>query len=319
PTSGTCHPVIPTEPPASPRSRSATHPGSPTSWRRWWSAGASARRRACRSNSRRKAPRLPPRVMSALSRAPTAPRWRSSKRPRSSWCRSATWTRSSRPPKEKATDRSPTGAALTRRSSAACSPGSAAVSTIARSSCASAFGCCAATMVARWTSTDRTQPATTPQSRYGTLIELPVNRQNPVDTAELLRELRIDREGRPSRTRRRWLILALIAIVVLAAALWVAWSRLSASTVRTVTARAAAPAGGAASILDASGYVTARRQATVSAKITGKVTEVLIEEGMRVSEGAVLARLDDTEAKAQLALARAQLAAARSQDGEIRA
>jgi RND family efflux transporter MFP subunit len=65
--------------------------------------------------------------------------------------------------------------------------------------------------------------------------------------------------------------------------------------------------------------VTARRQATVSAKITGKVTEVLIEEGQRVQEGAVLARLDDTEARAQLVLARAQLAAARSQEGEIRA
>jgi RND family efflux transporter MFP subunit len=140
-----------------------------------------------------------------------------------------------------------------------------------------------------------------------------------VDTAELLRELRIDRDGRPGRTRRRWLVLGLLALVVVAAALWVAWSRFSAPTVRTVTARAAAPAGGASSILDASGYVTARRQATVSAKITGKVTEVLIEEGMRVVEGAVLARLDDTEAKAQLALARAQLAAARSQDGEIRA
>ena len=88
---------------------------------------------------------------------------------------------------------------------------------------------------------------------------------------------------------------------------------------RTVVARAATPAGGAGSVLDASGYVTARRQATVSAKITGKVTEVLIEEGMRVREGAVLARLDDTEAKAQLALTRAQLGAARSQDGEIRA
>src|SRR5262249_45745047 len=57
----------------------------------------------------------------------------------------------------------------------------------------------------------------------------------------------------------------------------------------------------------------------VSAKITGKVAEVNIEEGMKVAEGAVLARLDDTEAKAQLALARAQLLATRSQLGEIRA
>jgi RND family efflux transporter MFP subunit len=92
----------------------------------------------------------------------------------------------------------------------------------------------------------------------------------------------------------------------------------AATTVRTAVARAVSPASGG-SVLDASGYVTARRQATVSAKITGKVTEVLIEEGMRVEEGAVLARLDDTEAKAQLALARAQLTAARSQLAEIRA
>jgi RND family efflux transporter MFP subunit len=143
--------------------------------------------------------------------------------------------------------------------------------------------------------------------------------QSTVDTSELLRELRIDRDGRPPRTRRRRLLVAAAVLVALGVGAWLAWGRLSTPTVRTVAARAAAPEGGAASVLDASGYVTARRQATVSAKITGKVTEVLIEEGMRVQEGAVLARLDDTEARQQLALARAQLAAARSQDGEIRA
>src|SRR5215813_4073476 len=89
--------------------------------------------------------------------------------------------------------------------------------------------------------------------------------------------------------------------------------------VHTAVARAVTDAGAAPSVLDASGYVTARRQATVSAKITGKVVAVLLEEGMRVEEGAVLARLDDTEAKAQLSLSRAQLTAARSQLAEIRA
>src|SRR5216117_354434 len=149
---------------------------------------------------------------------------------------------------------------------------------------------------------------------------MPVNRQDTVDTSELLRELRIDRDGRPPRARWRRLVVAVVALVALGAGAWLAWSRISTPAVRTVAARAATPAGGGVgSVLDASGYVTARRQATVSAKITGKVTEVLIEEGMHVSEGAVLARLDDTEAKAQLALARAQLGAARSQDGEIRA
>ena len=53
--------------------------------------------------------------------------------------------------------------------------------------------------------------------------------------------------------------------------------------------------GGAASVLNASGYVTARRRATVSSKITGKVVEVNVEEGMAVREGQVLARLDDAQ------------------------
>ena len=101
--------------------------------------------------------------------------------------------------------------------------------------------------------------------------------------------------------------------------LWFSLTRLELPTVRIAVARAASQASGTGSVLDASGYVTARRQATVSAKITGKVTEVLIEEGMRVQEGDVLARLDDTEAQAQLALARAQVTATRAQLAEIRA
>jgi RND family efflux transporter MFP subunit len=64
-------------------------------------------------------------------------------------------------------------------------------------------------------------------------------------------------------------------------------------------------------ILNASGYVVARREATVSSKFTGKVMDVLIEEGHPVKAGQVLAHLDDTQARAALALADAQLAAAR--------
>jgi RND family efflux transporter MFP subunit len=139
-----------------------------------------------------------------------------------------------------------------------------------------------------------------------------------MDTSELLKELRIDRDGQPPRARRRGVVVAAVVVVLAAVAVWLAVGPLAPPTVRTGLVRAGA-SGAAGSVLDASGYVTARRQATVSAKVTGKVTEVRIEEGMRVEEGAVLARLDDTEAKAQLALARAQLAAAQSQEGEIRA
>jgi RND family efflux transporter MFP subunit len=139
-----------------------------------------------------------------------------------------------------------------------------------------------------------------------------------MDTSELLKELRIDRDGQPPRARRRGVVVAAVVVVLAAVAVWLAVGPLAPPTVRSALVRAGA-SGAAGSVLDASGYVTARRQATVSAKITGKVTEVRIEEGMRVEEGAVLARLDDTETKAQLALARAQLAAAQSQEGEIRA
>jgi len=71
--------------------------------------------------------------------------------------------------------------------------------------------------------------------------------------------------------------------------------------------------GASSSVLDASGYVVARRMATVSAKITGKVREVMIEEGMRVEEGQVMATLDPIDANAQRSLSASQLEAARSQ------
>ena len=64
-----------------------------------------------------------------------------------------------------------------------------------------------------------------------------------------------------------------------------------------------------ATILNASGYVTARRRATVSSKVTGKLVNVLVEEGMAVRQGQILARLDDSTLRSQLALAEARLAA----------
>lgn len=72
-----------------------------------------------------------------------------------------------------------------------------------------------------------------------------------------------------------------------------------------------------ASVLDATGYVVARLQATVSAKTTGKVREILVEEGMPVRKGQVIARLDDSVERAELALALAQVDAARSAVGEL--
>jgi RND family efflux transporter MFP subunit len=140
------------------------------------------------------------------------------------------------------------------------------------------------------------------------------------DNAQLLRELRIDRREAPppARSRLPWILGVVAVLLLVGAGAWWA-TRGGAPEVRTATARAiGAGASGPASVLDASGYVTARRQATVSSKITGKVVEVMVEEGMRVEEGQVLARLDTLDAGAQRALAQSQLEAARAQLQEIR-
>ncbi len=135
-------------------------------------------------------------------------------------------------------------------------------------------------------------------------------------SADLLKELRIDRRPGTVRKKRLWPILLGAGIAIIVALVLLAGAR--PVEVETAKSRSAAE-GGPASVLDASGYVTARRIATVSSKITGKVKEVLIEEGQRVSEGQVLARLDPVDADAQRSLSQAQLASAHSQLAEARA
>lgn len=143
-----------------------------------------------------------------------------------------------------------------------------------------------------------------------------------MDKAELLKELRIDRDTPPAgRPRAAWWALAIAVTVVAAAVAAYVWAGGAerATLVRVATVQSAGPVGAGRSVLDATGYVTARRIATVSAQVTGKVETVLIEEGMQVAEGDVLATIDDTEWRAQVALAEAQLESARSQLAEIQA
>ena len=120
-----------------------------------------------------------------------------------------------------------------------------------------------------------------------------------------------------SPLRTLWVVLSLVIAVVIAMAGW-PLARPKAVAVHVVMAREVAHAGGERTVLNASGYVTARREATVSSKVTGKVVEVLIEEGTNVKEGQVLARLDDTNARASLLLAQAQLASAKAALAETR-
>ena len=142
-----------------------------------------------------------------------------------------------------------------------------------------------------------------------------------MDKSDLLKELRIDRdapvEGASNRMRL-WIGLGTAVLVMAAIAAW--WlARDPAIEVTVAPARALPATSAGTSVLDATGYVTARRQATVSAKITGKVRDVRIEEGQRVEAGEILATLDDSEARVEVALRGAQVAAARAQLAEAEA
>jgi RND family efflux transporter MFP subunit len=132
------------------------------------------------------------------------------------------------------------------------------------------------------------------------------------DLKEELAALRLEREPSVPHTSRRW-VGWLVLVVLLAAVGGGAWWWLSRERPIEVETAAVSTrqAGTQAAVLNATGYVTARRRATVSSKITGKVVEVNIEEGMAVAEGQILARLDSETQRAAVALAQAQAEAAR--------
>ncbi|HEX3849218.1 MAG TPA: efflux RND transporter periplasmic adaptor subunit [Steroidobacteraceae bacterium] len=141
------------------------------------------------------------------------------------------------------------------------------------------------------------------------------------EKSALLDQLRIDR-GAPAPAsadkRKLWAAVGFVLLLIAGAA--VAWlSRSSGIPVHVVTAQ---PVGGgesaAGSILDASGYIVARRQATVASKVTAKMVELDIEEGDRVKEGQVIAKLDDSNVRAALDQASAQLEFARASLAETK-
>ena len=137
-----------------------------------------------------------------------------------------------------------------------------------------------------------------------------------IDKASL-DSLRIDRGGSDTRDRKPWLLVAGAAVIVLIAFIIWLMARPARASVRVVPARAV-HGQAQATVLNATGYVTARREATVSSKFTGRVTDVYVEEGMRVMPGQVLARLDAAIPEHALRLAQAQQAAAASALNETR-
>jgi RND family efflux transporter MFP subunit len=138
-----------------------------------------------------------------------------------------------------------------------------------------------------------------------------------------LDSLKIDRAAprHESSSAGGWFVaLVLVAAVAIGAGYWFFLRETPVAVeLATAVAAPAASSGAAAgaAVLNASGYVVARREATVSAKTTGKIAAVLIEEGMTVTEGQLLAQLDDQTLRPQLELAERQLEARRAELDEI--
>ncbi|HWV14592.1 MAG TPA: efflux RND transporter periplasmic adaptor subunit [Cellvibrio sp.] len=137
--------------------------------------------------------------------------------------------------------------------------------------------------------------------------------------SELLSQLHIDRNDRLSKSNAmRWLVGGVLVLLLAGLLFWVFYEP-APLPVKIQMARMATVDSSSASVLDSSGYVVARRSATVSSKVTGKVAEILVEEGMLVQKNQVLARLDDQNARKSMDVAKAELSAAKAQVAEVRA
>jgi len=130
------------------------------------------------------------------------------------------------------------------------------------------------------------------------------------DRENLLNNLKIDRSAAPSEedlpSNRLYMLGAAVLLVSFFWWLFLSDDELKEVTTFTVKSLQMSDSS-ATSILDASGYVVARRRATVSSKMTGKVMKVFIEEGMQVEEGQILAQLDDSTMVADLNYSQSQL------------
>ena len=151
------------------------------------------------------------------------------------------------------------------------------------------------------------------------------------EKTKLLEQLRIDRStGTRSAPESRgsvpiWVVYALILVIIAGIGGWFlprpqaaggttasSSAAESADSSGTLDGSSPAPVPAGSTALDASGYVVAQRQATVSAKALGRVVDLRIEDGQRVHQGEIVARLDDTNTVAGLRAAQAQLAQAQA-------
>jgi RND family efflux transporter MFP subunit len=129
--------------------------------------------------------------------------------------------------------------------------------------------------------------------------------------------LKIDERNRGGNRfgRGRWWLAGIVLLIALASLAALTLRRTAAAAMQFATARATSASP--ETLLNASGYVTPRRRATISAKITGRLAQVLVEEGMQVQEGQVLALLDDSEERAKLFSSQADRAATQAEISEL--
>ena len=130
-------------------------------------------------------------------------------------------------------------------------------------------------------------------------------------------QLRIDRSGPPKSSA--WPVIVAALLLLAGGAAWVVLSLLHRPVLVETAVAVASASGAPSAVLDASGYVTARREATVSSKVTGQIQDVLFEEGQKAEAGQVLAHLDPSNIKTTLQLAQSQWDVAKSALGETEA
>jgi RND family efflux transporter MFP subunit len=137
---------------------------------------------------------------------------------------------------------------------------------------------------------------------------------------ETLGSLRIDRSVQPSNGRGRTILVWAVVISVVAAVAAGLWMWLGGKTTEITTVVAEEESSGpslGSSVLNASGYVVARRLSTVASKVTGRVLEIYVEEGMTVEKDQVVASLDPVNTQTMLTMAERELEASRRNLAEI--
>src|SRR6201982_756890 len=131
----------------------------------------------------------------------------------------------------------------------------------------------------------------------------------PVDSSKPdLGSLRIHDGQRAKSGMGKRIMFASIPVLIFGAIVATAFALRTQKPVVEVAPAAKPDSGGPQTALNASGYITPRRRATIAAKITGRVTGVFFDEGTRVAEGQLLATLDDSDAKRALDSAKADRA-----------